>query len=223
MKGLFTGAVLVIVAVSCVSAQAAVITGVSIPVGSMDAYCHPRNSGVWSVSAPPYPLNIGSGIGNIINPAGGGLFSMHDHGYSSSYIPAPSRAVVTYEFNTPAVVDQIQVFQHTNGITKIEGFVGNSLSSLTSIGAIFGPSGDITGSGKFSEHAPYLFDFNNAVAGKYLQVVIRKTSLHNGWASYQIYPRDANGRAFAPIPEPASMAVVLVGAGALLRRRRRLG
>jgi hypothetical protein len=49
------------------------------------------------------------------------------------------------------VVDQIEIIQHQNGITKIEAFVGDSVGSLTSIGSIFGPDGDVTGSSVFTE------------------------------------------------------------------------
>jgi len=221
MKGRIAGVVLVILALSCLPAQAAVITGISIPVGSMDQTCHPLDDGVWSVTAPPYPLNIDTGIGRIINPTSGWKFSLHDHVYSSPHVPNPARAVVTYEFNQPAVVDQVEIIQHANGITSIEGFVGDAPGSLVSIGSIFGPDGDVTGWHYFGEHQSYVFDFNNALPGRYFQIVIRKTAVPDGYASYQVYPRDANGAAFEPIPEPASLAVMLGGIHLLLKRRRR--
>ena len=73
----------------------------------------------------------------------------------------------------------------------------------------------------FGEYQPYVFDFGNALAGKYFQMVIRKTSEQAGYASYQIYPRDANGAPFDPIPEPASLVVLLGGIHLVLKRRRR--
>ncbi|MBL7218994.1 MAG: PEP-CTERM sorting domain-containing protein [Phycisphaerae bacterium] len=223
MKGRSACVVLVVIAVSSFSTQAAVITGISIPVNSMDQGCYARNDGLWSVAVPPYPLNTNTGIGRIINPASTSVFSLHDHVYSTSYVPDPTRAVVTYKFNQSAVVDQVEIIQHRNGITRIQGFVGDSLGSLVSIGAIFGPNGDVTGVNTFSEGQSYLFDFNNTMGGRYFQMIVLKTSLSNGYATYQVVPRDANSVAFEPAltPEPASLVVMLGGIGLLLKRRRR--
>src|SRR5260370_40064760 len=134
---------------------------VSIPVNSMDGACHPVSDNVWSVSAPPFPLTVNLGIGFLVNPAFAlpEAFTLHDHVYVASNIPDPTRAVVTYLFDQRVVVDKIKVIQHTNGITRIEGFVGDTPGSLTSIGAVFGPSGDVTGGFVFTEGQPYLFDF----------------------------------------------------------------
>ena len=211
----------IVVTASAAQLQAAVITGVSVPVYSHDAGSYPLSSGVWSVSAPPYPLNTSSGIGYILNPTVASAFSIHDHVYVSPHIPNPSRGVVTYEFNQAAVVDQLEVRQHTNGVTRMEGFVGDSLGSLTSIGSIFGPAGDVTGGGVFVEHSSYVFDFDNVLAGRFFQVVIRKTSASNGYASYQMFPRDAQGVAFEPIPEPATLVLLASGAAVVFRRRAR--
>lgn len=206
------------------STQAGQIVGVSIPVNSMDSSCFPLNDDLWSVSAPPYPLDTTLGIGALIHPDWfwQGAFSLHDHYYLSSNVPDPARAVVTYEFDTAVVVDQIEVLQHNNGITRMECFVGDDLASMTSIGSIFGPSGDVTGSGVFAEGASYVFDFNNVMDGRFLQLIVRKTSNPAGWASYQIYPRDAAGVRFAAaVPEPATLSLLAVGLTSLAMRRRR--
>ena len=71
----------------------AAIVGVSIPVNSMDGVCHPSDSGIWSESAPPYPLSIASGIGYIVNPNSvTDEFSLHDHQYVASNVPDPTQA-----------------------------------------------------------------------------------------------------------------------------------
>ena len=175
------------------------LPGVSIPVNSQNDICHPVVDDVWSVAAPPYPLNVNLGIGYLINPDESFVpmvaenFSMHDHDFFDNsrpavmlapYIPDPTRAVVTYTFDESVVVDQLEINQHTNGITQVEGFVGDSLESLVSIGSIFGPDGDVTGVEYFTETQSYVFDFDNETAGSIFQFVILKTSHATGYAAY---------------------------------------
>ncbi|NUM36710.1 MAG: PEP-CTERM sorting domain-containing protein [Candidatus Brocadiae bacterium] len=197
-----------------IMANAASIVGISIPVNSMDAYCHPKDENVWSSN----PLNIYSGIGYLVNPNltySYSDFTLHDHVYVSSYIPDPTRAVVTYEFSEAVTVKSLQIVQHTNGVTKIEGFAGNSLSSMVSLGSVFGPSGDAMGGQVLPEYAYQVFDFNNTtVSGKYFQFIIRKTSLGNGWALYRATPD------FIAVPEPSSLLFlgIALAAVALLKK-----
>ncbi len=223
--------------------QASVIVGVSIPVNSQNDISHPVVDDVWGVSAPPYPLNVNLGIGYLINPDESFVpmvaenFSMHDHDFPNNtrppvmlapHIPDPTRAVVTYTFNGPTVVDQLEINQHTNGITQVEGFVGDSIDSLTSIGSIFGPDGDVTGGWYFAETQSYVFDFDNDTAGSIFQFVIRKTSHTEGYATYRAFPRDSEGTRYAAaqvIPEPSSVIIwcligLTFGAVGYWRRKR---
>jgi len=208
-----------------VATQAAsLINGISVPVGSQDSGCYPVWHGVYSVSAP---VDTNLGIGNLINPGpiSSAAFSLHDHAYVSAYTPDPSRAVVTYEFSSPVTVDQLELIQHANGITQVEGFVGNSLGSLTSIGSVFGPAGDVTGYAALSEGASQVFDFDNTLAGTIFQFVVRKTNLDGGWANYRAFPRREDGVRFEPqtlaVPEPRTygMAFGLGLAGFAIWRR----
>src|SRR5262249_18038515 len=69
--------------------------GISIPIGSNDGESHPVDDGVWSVSAPPFPINDALGIGYLINPSynvglGAAEFSLHDHQYVAPNVPDPS-------------------------------------------------------------------------------------------------------------------------------------
>jgi hypothetical protein len=210
-------------------AESAVIVGVSIPVGSQNDLCRPVIDDVWSVSAPPFPLNVNLGIGNLVNPDESFVpmvvesFSLHEHDFAGQppvmlapHTPDPARAVVTYKFDSATIVDQLEIIQHQNGISKVEGFVGDSVDSLTSIGSIFGPDGDVTGASYFDETQSYVFDFDNALAGRIFQFVIRKISHSTGYAAYRAFPRNADGARYtaAVIPEPSTIVIwLLLGSG----------
>ncbi len=163
------------------------LVGLSIPEGSMDSSCEPRDSWVWSVAGAPPPNDIG--IGYLVNPDPfAGAFVLHDHVYDEDHVPDPARAVVTFEFGSPVRLEAIDVVQHTNGLTLLEAFVGDDLQSLASIASVFGPFGDVTGWHVFAEYDLQRFEFPPAAAGRFLVVVIRKTSLHDGYASYRMFP-----------------------------------
>lgn len=205
------------------------IIGISAPPDAQESPTHAALDGGYSVQAPPFPFPVDYGVGYLINPTwGDGYFGLHSHVYSSPNIPDPATAVITFQFDMPVTVDQLEVIQHGNGITRVEAFVGSSLGTLGSVGSVFGLKGDVTGSSQFGETESDLFDFDNTIAGTYLQLVIRKTSLENGWAAYRIFPRTADGdrieAATAPIPEPTAYAFVgglgLVAFAAFSRRRK---
>lgn len=199
--GLFLGVVALIL---IPSAHAAII-GIEKPVGSNDGVSRPVSDGVWSVSFRPNLVTTNSGIGYIINSSydttqSGKDFAIHDHNYTSPFIPDPNRAVVTFTFDEPTVVSGLTVIQHENGVTKIEGFIGDSADSMVSIGSVFSEKGDIVGVGAFGEGEASFFRFNNPRPGRYFLLVIRKTSLQNGYALYRAFPRDSNGNAIPPGP-----------------------
>ena len=192
------------------------ITEVSIPQDSMDAGGYPVWDNTWTVSAPPYPLDVSTGIGWLLSDATpvSPNFALHDHVYLAPYVPHPARAVVTYRFDGPTVVDQVQMIQHNNGIWKIDGYVGDSVPGLTSIGTATVPQ--VT-----SEYESSTFDFDNTVAGTYFRFIITGTDASNGYACYRAYPADSTGRRFAPIPEPGSLSLLAVGVCLPLVRRKR--
>jgi hypothetical protein len=185
------------------------IIGISVPEGSQET------GGPWSVSVPPYPLST-EGIGQIITPGLG--FALHMHVYIDDYVPDPSLAVVTYLFDVPTIVTGLEIIQHANGITRIEGYYGNSLDSLTSLGSVFGSCGDITGYAVMTEGQSDSFDFGNTTyAGTYFQFVVRKTPEAGGFANYNAYPLDVDGNHIlgATVPVPLPPAALLLGSGLL--------
>lgn len=181
------------------------IVQVSVPIGSQDPGCWPYVDNVYTVAAPPYPLNTTIGIGHLVAPItpsdlniNGGLGTLHDHDYIAPHVPRPADAQVTFWFDQPTTVGAVTLVQHQNGITQIEGFVGNTVNALTSIGSPFGSLGDITGSSVFQEGQVDTFAFPNPVAGTILHLVFRKTSYPSGWANYRVYPHDLSGALILP-------------------------
>jgi hypothetical protein len=95
---------------------------------------------------------------------------------------------------------------HANGISIIEGFVGNSLGDLESIGVVTGTLGALRGDVQFTELDLNDFYFNSTKSGTIFQFVVRETTLENGWANYHAIP----------FFTPASVPDVLGGWTALL-------
>lgn len=211
----------------CISAQAAIV-GISIPVGSTEGQTYVSADNVWSVQAPPFPLNTNSGIGYIVNqgPTAPFTYTLHDHHYLSANVPDPTRATITYQFDRPTIVSSVRLVQHHNGISQVEGFIGDALGSLSSLGSVFGPDGDVTGVSYFTELQSYEFDFGNTNnAGMFFELVYRKTTLSDGWANYRAFLFDENGGEIGPanfaVPLPST--IWLLGAalpGFWLTRRR---
>jgi hypothetical protein len=194
--------------------SAAIITEVSMPVGSQVSGSSAANTGIWSAS---YPIDTSQGVGFILNPDpfAYGSFAMHG-GLSSD-------DMVTYKFNTSTVVDQLELVQHANGITSMEIFVGNDLQQLVSIGNFFGPRGDLTGYAAFTDGENNVFEFNNTTPGLYFRFKVTKINYDQGFANYRAYPRDASGNRFSTtaVPEPSTYGIVALGMVGLFAWRNR--
>lgn len=219
-----------IVAIS-VTTQAA-ITSVSVEKASQDYGnndSYPARDNIWSATVPPYPFNTSLGIAHILDTSPSVLAHdispttrlgvLHSHKYDAPYVPVFS-AVVTFTFDFPTVVDQLEILQHVNGVTRVEGFIGGDINSLASIGNIFGPDGDARGAFHFTEGQSYLFDFDNSVAGTIFQFRITQTSLENGYALHRAFPRLSDGTRIEAVPEPAIDSLVVAGLiGVVLLRK----
>lgn len=218
--------------------RAEAVNVIGVELGGADAQSHPSDTGIFSVGSLGGPaFSTTTGIGFIVNPSLLQVvpptnlpdFSMHDHAYTASFVPNSTRAVVTYEFDVPLVVDEVEIIQHFNGISRISGFAGNSLGSLTPLGDVLGSAGV----GPFTDGASSVFDFPLDISGKFFRFVVTQTFHPGAYAAYRAYPRDLDGIRCDPdcpggpqsiVPEPTSFLLFasgLAGAGGLAWHRRR--
>lgn len=82
---------------------------------------------------------------------------------------------------------------HKNGISRIEGFAGDDLEHLASIGEAI-VAGAARGRPFAEEKSAHVFSFDPATlrSGKFFRFVVRETALSNGYAIYQAFPRLAD-------------------------------
>jgi len=175
------------------------IRDIRIEPNSCDANCYPKQENQWQIDFPI--VNPGRiGIGYIVEPESfvnawpAKPFALHDHQYTSAYMPVERRAQVIYHFSRDTAIRDLLVVQHTNGITQVEGFVGPAQAGpWTSLGlAQSRLVGLATGPSMFVEGARDVFEFPNwARSASYLRIIIRRTSLNDGYATFRIYPRNA--------------------------------
>ena len=98
------------------------IISVKIPAGGIGSSSHPVNDNIWSVSFDGVFFDTTLGIGNIIRDSvATDGFSLHDASMLEPNIPDPTLSIVTFEFEQPETVKDIEILQHANGITKVEG------------------------------------------------------------------------------------------------------
>jgi len=154
-------------------------------------------------------------MANVLNPVSTS-FSMHSHDYVAPYVPNPFRAHAIYQFDGEVNVSGIDMGMHSNGINKIEGFIGDSLGSLVSLGVVSGSLGN----GPFSERSNNFFAFSSSASGSIFQIVVRETSLHNGWANYWAIPQFDDA---SPVPDagPGAAGLAVLAASIYSLRRRR--
>jgi hypothetical protein len=196
-----------ILVLSLVGAAASVIS-ISIPGNSQNPLCRPSYDNNWSVTVSQFSVNTNAGIGIIMNPEwissdNNQDFALHPNNeiqpsplYAAPNVPDPKTAAITYTFDRPEIISGVEIVQHVNGITEVEGFLGNSTNALVSIGAVFGPSGNITDGAWVvpSDGTAQVFNFDNTrVSGTVLRVIIRKTSHPSAFATHRIYPLDEKG------------------------------
>jgi hypothetical protein len=176
--------------------------------GNNDSY--PARDNLWLIKVPPYPFDTKRGIGRIIHESAEDLKTdigpnrlgvLHSHKYQAAHIPLTT-ATVTYTFDVPTGVAEVELLQHENGVIRIEGFAGNDLDSMVSLGNVYGSRGNIKGRSLFSEGETNVFRFDNKVSGRIFQFRITETSLADGYALHRAFPRDEHGNRIAPAMAP---------------------
>lgn len=175
---------------------------------------------ITSIEVGPSDAGNDPSMANVLNPAST-TFSMHDHVYLSPNVPDPARAFARYHFDGPVIVTGMELGMHANGIFRIEGFIGDTVGSLVSIGIATGSLGN----GPYSEHSINQFSFSGSGSGSIFEFVVRETSLENGWANYHAIPefRDAVPSTVPEGGPGAAGLMALVGIAACGANRRRLG
>ena len=134
-------------------------------------------------------------------PSQPGHYVLHRNGYTD-HTPEPVAGTVTYSFNHPVTVTELEMIVHINGITRVEGLVGDTIDELISIGEA---SASEAGRGKpFPQElglVTFTFAPENHRTGKIFRFVVRETVKVDGYANYQAYPRTAGHERILPTLE----------------------
>lgn len=122
-------------------------------------------------------------------------FALHvTGGYQAPHVPHPATAAVTFEFDRPASIREVEIIEHSNGIGEIEVRTADSLADLeeasTSLGIFIGS----LGAGPFREFETNRFQILGGLTPrKYLRLTVTRTPLAHAFAAYRIFPRAWNG------------------------------
>ncbi|MBA2400939.1 MAG: hypothetical protein H0V72_20000 [Bradyrhizobium sp.] len=183
------------------------IKSVRIREGSSDEVCWPRDQQVWELDFP-IANTARIGVGYLVEPErfvwSQMPYTLHDHKYSAQNAPDTNRAWVIYEFTAATSVKDVIVIQHANGVVEIDGALGDTPDpngQWRSLGVAQSRLvGSATGDRIFPEFArdQFVFPTVGANTGRFLKLVMKKTSLKDGWAMYRAYPRNSDGDAFTP-------------------------
>jgi len=118
----------------------------------------------------------------------------------------PSRAAITYRFDRPVQVSDLELIVHREGVTEIEGFAGDDEGALVSIGTARGQreNGELARVGKpYSEdRAARVFSFRESQQrpGRVFRFFVRETVSPATFTNYAAFPRPVNGSRIAAVP-----------------------
>jgi hypothetical protein len=184
------------------------VIGVAIPRASQIAPALPLADGVWESPGDSLSFDDERGAGAVVRPAGTNVYLLHNSSPGptayAGHAPDPQRARVTYTFDRPVAVAEVELIVHRNGITRLEGFAGDDPGSLVSLGEATTP-GAARGKPYEAEKSSHVFRFDPARLrpGRCFRFIVRETALADGYANYQAFPRlaDATRVVAKRIPE----------------------
>lgn len=127
-------------------------------------------------------------------------FSLHVRSQYNDYRPDPEHTTVTYIFEGPVEIADLEAIVHTNGITEIEGFSGDQVETLESIGRAQGSAaGRDRPYTKDRSTEVFTFDPDKRRPGRVFRFVVRESVQAHSFANYQAFPRARDGRRFPAI------------------------
>ncbi|MEO2046846.1 MAG: DUF1549 and DUF1553 domain-containing protein [Pirellulales bacterium] len=149
--------------------------------------------------APAEPPSLGGAA--VLQSGEIGKYILHANGYAD-HTPDPTTATVTYYFDTAQEIAEVELIMHTNGVSCIEGFIGEDVDHLTSLGEASSPYA-VRGKPFATEHGSCVFAFDPVKlhAGRVFRLVVKETIKADGFANYEAYPRDPEHRRIPPTAE----------------------
>ena len=186
---------------------------------------HPGDDNLFDIQAPPFPFNDGSdpslgpaGPGWLVNvfdihgnPAMDGLTESRDFGYHNrtqdvveDFVPDPAKTFIEYTFTDPLAIDGGEILQHHFGIAQLEGFLGDSPTSVSSIGLANADT-----RGPFApEYKSVKFQFDNTTSGSFLRLIPTRIVHNNAFAVYRVFPTVDGERIVGAGPGPMPVGYV---------------
>ena len=212
----------------CLFAQQTVASIVEISITpNSQANSRPSIDTVFDVQATNGTFNDNLGIGIIINPTYIAAnvqadFALHQNGNLypvsaySNFVPNPLTSRVTYRFNQPTIVSGIEIIEHFNGVTAVSGELGDSISTLSFIGAA-------SSSLPMTDGTSVVFNFGNMTqSGEIFRLTIDQTFLSYAFAIHRAYLLDQNGNKItSAVPEPSAALLLAAGLASIFFARGR--
>lgn len=179
------------------------LASVAVPENSQNGTGNrPLTERLWMAR---FPAGASRGIGWLVSSnlpsvvagssANASEFTLHVTGsYRAPNIPDPAKASLTFEFDRPAAVRELEIIEHSNGIAELEVRVSDAVTELEQAATSLGRHTGSLGPGPFKEFATNHFQISGGlVPRKFLRVIVTRTPHASAFAAYRIFPRAWNG------------------------------